>query len=645
MERQTDLLRQAQEGPARTATWRDLTLVLLLVGAVMTIAAMAPSNTYAYAQLQQVGAVVGTIEGGSLQDLLLPRDQFGGYARKPQLYAWLDAPILMLTGAYNDFTFRLPTILASFLTAVCVYFLGRRWYGRRTGLLAACLWATMLDMRNMTYIAITDMMVSLCILGSIMCADKLLFHRAPRDKRLRWVIGLWVTMILGGMSKGWGVLNLGLVGLTLALAVTLRPGFKALRRSENLGAKLALLARLIGRRWWRAMKAVHFGWGMAAMAAALAPVWIGMFLIGGDEFWKIVDYEFIKRVTGRGGHTPHDNSIPAILQLLWYGIPATAMMVVACLLVRFRRLFNWRSATSLPLCFVLGILLPFSLTFAFRPDYVLPCFAAVALLAAWGVEEVLRRGPAGDRTVQFCRHAIAAAPVLIAVALILLPAAYLFHDHMPRLVTKNLRLPSLVPATTWWIVGGLIPLGAVLLALSIRWSLRWQLRRVAAVAVIGMLGIIFVERNMFSRHARTRDGEKMIAFAREAAPLIGDEPFAVKRMQKLAVELYLGRFGQQTTTIRKLNKSDAKWLLTCDRGLIELGARRDLPQEGNGDKPVTLADLVKQVRPTDLGKVELEGPPVVTQKWGRMYLIRLRDRPIEPSGTPRGTRHQSGRQD
>lgn len=631
MDREQGRLRIEERSPSGARTALDVSLVVLVIGAVMAVAATAPSNTYAYAQLQQIGAVVGTIESG---EWLLPRDQMGGLARKGQLYAWLDAPVLMATGIYNDFTFRLPTVVASFASAILVYFLGRRWYGRRVGLLAACLWATMLDMRNMAYIAITDMLVSLWILASIMCADKLLFHKAPPGKRLRWVIALWATMILGAMSKGWGVLNLILVGGALGLAVAVRPGFKALRRSENLGAELALLARLIGRRWWRAMKAVHFGWGMVAFVAAIVPVWIGMFVIGGEEFWEIVDYEFLRRVIGGGGRKPHSSSVPAILQLLYYGAPAAVMMILACLLVKSRRLFSRRGPLSLPLCFALAVVVPFSLPHAFRPDYLLPCYAAVALMAAWAVEEILRRGREGDRSVQFARHGIAAMPVLIGILLIVGSSIYLFHDHMPGFMAKILKLPSAVPATTWWILAGLAPLGVIVLALAVRWSLRWQLRRVAAVAVVAMLGMMFLDKNMVSRHARTRDGEKMIALARRAETFIGEDAFAIHRMEKLAVELYLGRFGTKIDTVDKLNASDAPWLLTCDRGLIELGATEVVSRGGK---------KVECLRPGDLGRVEAETEPVISQKWGRMYLIRLK-RPIRVRGTPRGTPHESGRQ-
>ncbi|MDY7011250.1 MAG: hypothetical protein SVV80_10940, partial [Planctomycetota bacterium] len=242
-------------------------------------------------------------------------------------------------------------------------------------------------------------------------------------------------------------------------------------------------------------------------------------------------------------------------------------------------------------------------------------------------------------------HVIAAAPVVIGVALILLPLIYLYYDHMPRFIAKNIRMPSAVPAPTWWVLTGLTGLGVVVLVLAVRWSLQWRVRRVAAVAVVGMLGVIFIDRHMFSRHARTRDGEKMVALARKAKTIIGKDEFAVHRAHKLAVELYLGRFGRWAKphgspgpnlwTVNLLNNSDIPWLITCDEGLIRLGATKIV---NVGGVPTEI------MMPEDLGLVEARSRPVISQGWRRIYLIRLR-RPIRVSGTPRIPLHVSGKQD
>ncbi len=626
----------------RTMTVPDVILVLLVVAVVIFIAAAAPSTTYAYAQLQQIGAVVGSIEGGNW---MLPRDQLGGLAIKPQLYAWLDAPVLIATGIYNDFTFRLPTVAASFVLGVLVYFLGRRWYGRRVGLLAACLWATAQHMGKMTYVAVTDMLLSLWILLAVMCADRLLFHRAPRPQRWKWAVGLWAVMILGAISKGWGIANLILVGGMLALATAVGPGFAPLRAVDGFVKKTFLTVRLVLRRWRKAIKATYFVWGILAMVVVLMPIWISMFVQGGSEFAGVFDRDVFQRITGSGENPPHSRSTGPAFNLLYYALPMSIFMVGALLLAGPRKWFTQKSPIFLPLCWVLAVVVPFSLTHAFRPDYLLPCYAAVALMGAWAVEEICRRGRNAGLLTQILRHVFAAAPVIIGAVLILLPLIYLYYDHMPRFITKNIKMPSAVPAPTWWVLCGLIGLGAVVLTLAVRWSLQWRLRRVAALAVVGMLGVIFIDRHMFSRHARTRDGQKMVTLARKAKTLIGKDEFAVHRAHKLAVELYLGRFrrwaepagtpDRKMWTADALNHSDVPWLITCDQGLVSLGATK-IVKSGRGK--------IEIMKPEDLGLVEARTEPVISQGWGRIYLIRLR-RPINVSGTLRTPPRVSGKQD
>ncbi len=617
-----------------------------MIACVIGNSAHAPSNTYAYAQLQQIGAVVGTIESG---EWVLPRDQSGALARKPQLYAWIDAPVLMLTGLYNDFTFRFPTVMASFVTGVLVYLLGRRWYGRTGGLLAACLWASIHHMSKLTYVAVTDMLLTMFITASIFCADRLLFHRTARSRRTPWVIALWATMILGALSKGWGVVNLVLVGGTLGVATAVIPGFGVLGAVKGAGRKLSLAVRLVLRRWRRAARATRLGWGMLAMVGVLAPVWIAMRLKGGEEFHKIVYYEFYSRITGRGDVVPHSSSAPPILHLLYYMFPATVFAIGAMVLSGPRRWFSRTSPIAIPLIWIAAVVVPFSLAHGFRPDYLLPAYAAGALMGAWAIEEVHRRARQGGRTVSGLRHSFAAASIIICLSLIVVPAIYLLHEHVPRAIAKNFRLPAVTAPETWWILTALIPIGALGLAATIRASLRWRIRTLAAIAIVAMLGVMFVDRHFITRSAVTGDGERMVRFARTTKQIIGVDRFAVARARKLATALYLGRFGENIfhglhspydadldtqeaasafaqerarVGLERLAGSDAVWLVTCDKGLVELGAGQ-MDESG----PYTSKLFGRKVRfrtyPERLGELEISTEPVVSQRWGRMYLIRL----------------------
>ena len=634
-------------GPRITLA-RDLAVVMAMVACVITISAHGPSSTSTYAQGQQIGAVIGTIRSGNW---LVPRDHYGGQARKGQLYAWLAGPVLKLTDTYNDFTFRLPTVVFSVISGVLVYFLGRRWYGARTGLLAACLWASIHHMAKLMYVAVTDMMVSTFILASILCADRLLFHKCQPRRRWRWMLALWATMILGGLSKGRGLLNLSIVGFMLAVGVLLWDGFgKASpptatgkgHSARRFGPRVWMFVRLVGRRWWNAMKATAFIPGMAVTVAVLGAIWFAMMAEGGQEFRKIIDYEVWSRITGGGAKAPHAKSVPTVLNMLYYMLPVTVLAAGAMVIAGGRRWFAAGSPLVLPLCWIAAVVVPFSFTHAARHDYMLPCYPAGALMGAWAVNELLCRARAGrrDRLTSGLRHALAAVAITISVLVTVGSGIILFARsvELPRSIAKQVS-PAIVAPETWLIFALLVPAGIVATILAVRFSLRWQIGRLTTVVIVGMLGVMFVERHGIARHARTGDGERLMRFGKAVRSTVGGDDFAKFRIAKLNTELYVGRFGIDIShngpvaddrtgqelaehSIRKLAALKATWLITCDKGLVELGAAA---QDEGASYSVKVAGRRKRFRtaPELLGRIELLTDPVMSQRWGRAYLIRI----------------------
>jgi len=656
--------------PGRGPTACDLAIAAAAVLAVICVSIHAPSNLYAYAQHKRVGTALAMLQGG---DWLLPRNQTGGLATKPPLYPWLLAAAIRLTGVCDDWVFKLPTSLAAVAAGVLVYLLGRRWYGRRVGLMAACLWATSLHMAKMCCLAATDMLLALWIIGAIACADRLLFHRAPRERRGRWAIGLWACMALGALTKGWGLVNLALVGGMLLLACVVRPGFGAVGRLPRAGARFAAAGLLAGRRARRAMKATRLGGGLLAMAGVLVPLWIAMWLRGGEEFRRLMYFEIFQRATGAGEHAPKASSVPAAAALVYYQLPASLTAMgglvlalprgwwrprwdrplgrIAWLVVQpVRCWFSRRGAVGLPVCWLVAVLVPFSLAHGFRPDYLLPCYPAVAMIGAWSVEELLRRRGDGTRMAGLLRHALAGVAIVFSLVVAGGAAGYAWHDRLGEWAGRLLNRPPVTAPETQWVLVGLVALGLAGAVLAVIWSLQWRLRRLAGVAMGATIGLMFLHTHMVSRHARTMDGESMAAFARAVRPLVGEEAFAVHRMEKLTVTLYLGRFGERASSPEALNASRAAWLITCDYGLADWGACR-LDESGQyvvryrpsgqagGERKVRLTTL-----PGELGEVRAVGEPIQSQNWGRMYLIALR-RPFRISGRPILQEWESGRRE
>jgi len=402
--------------------------------------------------------------------------------------------------------------------------------------------------------------------------------------------------------------------------------------------------RLVWRRWRLAARQVRLVRGGLAFVAVLGPVWGAMFYVGGADFAEVIEVEIWKRIFG-GENAPGGSSVPTLVWLLFYTLPGSVFALGALVLERPRRWLARGSATALPLWWIVAVVVPFSLSHGFRPDYLLPCYAAVAMLAAAGIYRLDSLGRRGGKLASCLRHIFATAPLIVAVFLIAASLGYLYHEHLPVRLAGTLHMPIRTPARTWYVLAFLSAAGLGLVAVVIRTSLRWRIGALAILSAVAMPGVFFIDRNMISRHARSRDGETMIAFARAARPRVGDDPFAVCRAEKLGTELYWKRIAdtmllgkrEDESTDQWLKRRDAflaslaegriKWLITCDLGLIRLGQYADDP-EGNyvheannrNDRPT-----VVRTQPWELGRVVELGidRPIVEDNMGRIYLIDL----------------------
>ena len=608
--------------PTDRARYSDVAIVLAVAAIVISIGVHAPGHSYSYAQMRQMGATLGMIESGNW---ILPRNHEGRLARKPQLYSWLTAPVLLATGIYNDFTYRWPSVAASLGCAVLVYLLGLRWYNRRVGLLAALLWATSLHMGKLMYLGTTDMLNAFWIMLAILCADRLLFGRTDRGGEKRWVIGLWASIILGAMTKGWGVANLPLIAGWIAFTTGLGPGFKAVRETRGVPRRILRGIALVWGRWRAAAGRIRLLWGILAFAAVLAPVWGAMFYVGGEDFAKVIQTEIWKRIVG-GENAPKPSSAPTLAWLLFYTLPGSALAIGALTFTRLRKWLTSNSPTALPLWWIVAVALPFSLAHGFRPDYLLPCYVSVAILGASGIDRLSFLGPQGGRWASCLRHLLAFVVISVCVFTVGAPVVFLYHKYLPGYMQSAIRMPLSVAPETWRILAGIAPAGLGLIAVAIGASLRWRIGTLVVVLILGMIGVLFIDRHTISRHAQTGDGETMIRFARAAEKVVGKDAFAVCGVEKVGTELYWGRFGRRINSLSQLKSldEDVRWFVTCDRALIQLGAAR--PGLTRRDRKAN-ADESTNARPDTepVGfPIELNVNRIIDEdNLGKLYLFRL----------------------
>ncbi|MBN1554684.1 MAG: glycosyltransferase family 39 protein [Phycisphaerae bacterium] len=609
----------------------DLAVITAVVAVMVALRAHAPSSTHRYAQAWQIRASLDHLQAGSL---LLPRidspnpfnPQKRDFARKPQMYAWLTTAAMKLTGSRGGWVYRTPTILSAWGLAILVYLLGRRWYSRRAGLLAAVFWATIMQMNKLIYLATTDMLLAWWIVLAVFCADRVLYH--PAGRRWCWLTAFWLAMLAAALTKGWGIVNLVVLGLFIALASAFGPGFAVLRKAAGVD-KAVLFLRLLLRRCWTAGRRVKLGWGLLLLIAVSIPLWWGMLHIGGQAFRDKTYFEVVQRITGQGADAPHRASGPAPLHLYYNTLPASIFAGCAFFFVPFRRWLRHGSSIALPVCWIVAVVLAFTIPAGFRPDYLLPCYPAAALLAGWATVEFTRPERYDGKVGKHLRRICQATAAILTAGLVLIPAMYLLADVIPAL-GESLTIPAQTASGTWVILAILPAVGLAGLYVWVRSVRRKSFLPTAILACVGMIGVSFFYTHFWSRDARSGDGETMIRFAREIQPIVGRDDFAIYNAQKLCTEVHLGRFGQwldakPEDVVKYLRRRPVRWLITSDFGLVALGAYRSDPAgEVKFKNAQDGTSLRCHVAPRDLGALRVRSPqPIEFESWGRIYLIEL----------------------
>ncbi len=636
----------------------DLALIALAILASATIALHGPSHIHRFAQAWQVGAAIDVLEGGNW---LVPEYQSGLF-RKPPLYTWALAPTLAATGTFDDWAFCLPNLVFSVVTGWLIYALGRRWFTRRVGVIAGLLWATTVPMSKLFTLALTDMMFTMWITLAILCVDRLIFHPARRGRRGRWLAGLWGALILGALTKGWGFANLPLVIAPVGLAVMLGYPWRVARIGRRLDAMAGLGVWMGVRRLCATAWAVRLHWGAAAMMAVMVPYFAAGFHWGGEAFADNFHFEIVQRITGSGEKPPKASAVPPWVYLIYFQLPVSlvalgalaiapvtrepwrAARVRVCCLGFFRAIvgrldawFSHRSAVSLPLYWVLGVVIPFSLSHGFRADYLLPCYGAVAILGAWGIDRMIRVGrPARHGVYRAAWEVFRAIPTVLGVALAIVPAVYLLPEAMPEAIAKNLQPPRVVAGETWRVLYGMIPAGAALACVGVWASLTWRPRLLTGLIVTGMLGVHFMDTHFIAPQARSGDGAIMRRFSIEARPIVGKGDYHLFQADKTCFQVYQGRFGQRfedawdppggaerKAALRDwLGERTGELLVTTDRGLAWVGAYR---RDANSSYVLPDAGKAVALEPTPeaLGEVLSSSEPIESYKWGRIHLIRI----------------------
>ncbi len=268
-------------------------------------------------------------------DWVTPRLDGEAWLEKPPLLYWMSA-IGFKAGLGPETAPRVPLALASvgFLLWFGVYL--RRWLTAAQALLAACILATSAGWIGYSYVAVTDVPLSICFGAAMLVSLAWIEEGRARDA------------LLAGALFGLAMLAKALVPVALA-------------------APLLWFAR---HRWRQ--------WPLVVLAALLvAGPWY--FAITQREGWAFIDELFVKHHFSRFVSEDLQH-----VQPVWFYVPALAGLLLPWSFLLFR--VPWREARwrYFAVWAAFGFVV-FSASSNKLPGYLLPLLPALAVLMAVGV--------------------------------------------------------------------------------------------------------------------------------------------------------------------------------------------------------------------------------------------------------------------
>ena len=434
----------------RGSFWRDLLLlcfgVALLYGPHLSRRALWSPDEGRYAEIPREMVATG--------DWVTPRLNGVKYFEKPPLFYWIEAGALRLFGP-EEWAVRLAPAFFALLGVLAVYIAGRRLFGRRAGLWAGVVLATIPLWFGLGEAVTLDMAVSAFLTVTLLAF--LLASRAadPRERRL------WIWVFYGAAALA--TLTKGLIGIVI-------PG-------------MVLVPWMLATRDWRDWR----DWRLVRLA--LSPAGIGLFLLiavpwhllvawTNPEFaWFYFIHEHFLRYTTK----VHKRYEP-----IWFFLPIllAGMLPWTVFLPRAIR-DAWRARqdteerrTVLFLLLWAGLVFGFfSLSDSKLVPYILPVLPPLALLLGRDLARAWETGgAAGKRGLTYLCLLLGAG---------ILGAAFLLLPHLPK-AAKAADIARQLGGFAYALAGSLFLMGLLPLLLDRRGRAR------AALIASGVTAALFL---------------------------------------------------------------------------------------------------------------------------------------------------------
>jgi 4-amino-4-deoxy-L-arabinose transferase-like glycosyltransferase len=289
-------------------------------------------------------------------DWVIPHLDALAYLEKPPLQYWLTALVYRGFGE-NEFTARLSTGLAGYLSLATVFFLGLKLWGFEAGLRALLYTSASALFVLLGHQLTLDMLLSFTLLASLACFVMAQARRDDAAPWRGWMLGCWAAMALAVLTKG-------LIGVLIPAAT--------------------LCSYVIWQRDWPLLRRLNLRWGLPLFAAIAVP-WFVLAARANPQFLRF----FFVREHFQRYLTPIEHRTEPwwfFAQVLAVGILPWLPQALRALLsaVKDRAVEGQFDAARVLWIWSVFVLVFFSVSSAKLVTYILPAIPALALLCACG---------------------------------------------------------------------------------------------------------------------------------------------------------------------------------------------------------------------------------------------------------------------
>lgn len=379
----------------------------------------------------------------------------------------LDKPVLLYWGmiaAYHalgvtELAARLPSALAGIGTIVLTFHLGRLLVDLRAGLLASCFTASALMFSILARGATPDSLLIFCITVSLWSfvagvASRRDGHFCGRSGRQHpkaiHDLGIPLASSIGIYAGiGFAVLAKGPIGIVMPVGI-IGSFLFFFDEEANAQAERTIVRRLkfflAPRRYLRVMQTLRLAWGLLLVATIALPWYI---LVAMRTHGEWVNGFLGTHNVGRFlAPMEHHRGLPIyyLVAILAGFFPGSVFLPVSA----------WETARKLPndgaerqaagflFCWIACFVGFFSLAATKLPNYVVPCYPALAIMCGSWLNSSTNKSKTRNRLLTFGYGSFALAGIAISIALTITARTLLHLDF-------ELALPGFVAT-----VGGLV---------------------------------------------------------------------------------------------------------------------------------------------------------------------------------------------